>query len=303
MGFSPFGTLKSDDHKQMLLMKSAGAEVINKPKLGEHRHTEKHDPNKAAKEAATLKKKIAKSGPSLIKPFKPPFGIAVLEGAYIVRIFRRYKLPQRLLLFLTAVATGLLIGDCALMPAFSVNSAISGIENQTRKDPNVHTISRGGIVGISAAILVILFIGQGFGTRRIAWLFSPIIVIWLLANLSIAIYNLSTYGAADAFKGLNPACIYYFFQRHGRQAWVSLGGVMLCVSGSETMFAAMGHFSQPSIAMAFGLFVYPILVISYSISIHPLEEHSNDPPSSSTDPPPSTRSDSLLHDWLNSNCS
>lgn len=38
---------------------------------------------------------------------------------------------------------------------------------------------------------------------------------------------------------------------------------MLCVAGTETMFAAMGHFSQPSIALAFGVFTYPCLVIAY----------------------------------------
>ena len=38
---------------------------------------------------------------------------------------------------------------------------------------------------------------------------------------------------------------------------------MLCVAGTETMFAAMGHFSQPSIALAFGCFAYPCLIIAY----------------------------------------
>ena len=38
---------------------------------------------------------------------------------------------------------------------------------------------------------------------------------------------------------------------------------MLSVAGTETMFAAMGHFSQPSIALAFGCFSYPCLIIAY----------------------------------------
>ena len=62
---------------------------------------------------------------------------------------------------------------------------------------------------------------------------------------------------------MNPAWIVIFFQKYGHYAWESLSGVMLCVSGTETMFAAMGHFSQPSIALAFGLFAYPCLIIAY----------------------------------------
>ena len=54
----------------------------------------------------------------------------------------------------------------------------------------------GAIVGISISIIVILFFGQHFGTHRISFLFSPIIILWLLANFSIGIYNLSHYGAS-----------------------------------------------------------------------------------------------------------
>ena len=52
-------------------------------------------------------------------------------------------------------------------------------------------ISSGAIIGISVSIIVLLFIAQHFGTRRIAFLFSPIIILWLLANFSIGIYNIS----------------------------------------------------------------------------------------------------------------
>lgn len=53
----------------------------------------------------------------------------------------------------------------------------------------------GAIVGISVSIIVVLFIGQHVGTQKIAFLFSPIIILWLLANFSIGIYNMSQYGA------------------------------------------------------------------------------------------------------------
>ena len=64
-------------------------------------------------------------------------------------------------------------------------------------------------------------------------------------------------------QGLNPAWIVTFFSKYGIHAWESLSGVMLCVAGTETMFAAMGHFSQPAIALAFCCFSYPCLMIAY----------------------------------------
>lgn len=42
--------------------------------------------------------------------------------------------------------------------------------------------------------MIVLFFTQRVGTEKIAFLFSPIIILWLLANLCIAIYNLSVQG-------------------------------------------------------------------------------------------------------------
>ena len=49
-------------------------------------------------------------------------------------------------------------------------------------------------MGISVTIIFILFVSQHFGTQKIAFLFSPVIILWLTANLGIAIYNLHAYG-------------------------------------------------------------------------------------------------------------
>lgn len=44
---------------------------------------------------------------------------------------------------------------------------------------------------------------------------------------------------------------------------MSLGGILLCVTGSEAMYADLGHFSQSSIQIAFISVVYPALVLAY----------------------------------------
>ncbi|MQM15070.1 hypothetical protein Taro_048007 [Colocasia esculenta] len=49
----------------------------------------------------------------------------------------------------------------------------------------------------------------------------------------------------------------------GKDGWTSLGGIVLCITGMEAMFADLGHFSKISIRVAFMGIVYPCLVLAY----------------------------------------
>ncbi|KAK8561122.1 hypothetical protein V6N13_149698 [Hibiscus sabdariffa] len=60
---------------------------------------------------------------------------------------------------------------------------------------------------------------------------------------------------------------------HRRGGWMSLGGILLCITGSEAMFADLGHFSQLSIKIAFTSFVYPSLVLAYMGQAAYLSQH------------------------------
>ncbi|KAL6003636.1 hypothetical protein ACLOJK_023869 [Asimina triloba] len=61
----------------------------------------------------------------------------------------------------------------------------------------------------------------------------------------------------------NPIYIFRYFNGNPKQAWISLGGVVLCMTGTEAMFADLGHFSVRSIQIAFTGLVYPCLVCAY----------------------------------------
>lgn len=56
---------------------------------------------------------------------------------------------------------------------------------------------------------------------------------------------------------------------------MSLGGILLCVTGSEAMYADLGHFTQNSIKMAFTLLVYPALVLAYMGQAAYISRHHN----------------------------
>ena len=65
------------------------------------------------------------------------------------------------------------------------------------------------------------------------------------------------------FRVLNPAYIYYFFTSETSNGWLMLGGTLLSITGTEALFADLGHFSQMGIIISFTAYVYPCLVIYY----------------------------------------
>lgn len=64
-------------------------------------------------------------------------------------------------------------------------------------------------------------------------------------------------------SALSPYYIIKFFKETGKDGWVSLGGVLLSIAGTEAMFADLGHFTATSMRIAFPFFVYPCLVVQY----------------------------------------
>lgn len=156
----------------------------------------------------------------------------------------------------SVIATAMVIGDGVLTPAISVVSAVSGLTIRT-------SISQSGIVGVSIAILFVLFFIQSFGTEKVSFLFSPIIVLWMASIGGVGVYNLWLNQGTTVIKGLSPHYIILYFQDQGTEGWLSLGGVMLALTGAEALFADLGHFSIQSITISFSFVIYPCLVLNY----------------------------------------
>ena len=58
---------------------------------------------------------------------------------------------------------------------------------------------------------------------------------------------------ATVLRAFNPMYIVDYFRRNGKEAWVSLGGVVLCITGTEAMFADLGHFNIRAIQVPTGI--------------------------------------------------
>ncbi|KAJ5690180.1 hypothetical protein N7462_004572 [Penicillium macrosclerotiorum] len=96
-----------------------------------------------------------------------------------------------------AFGVSLLLADGVLTPAQSILGAIQGI---TVVNPNISTST---VVGVSCAILVVIFLIQPFGTSKIASFFAPIVILWMMFNLSFGIYNLVMYDTS-VLKAFSP---------------------------------------------------------------------------------------------------
>ncbi|GAY36410.1 hypothetical protein CUMW_021930 [Citrus unshiu] len=127
-------------------------------------------------------------------------------------------------------------------------------------------------VPVACIILIGLFALQHYGTHRVGFLFAPVVLIWLLCISAIGLYNIFHWNP-HVYQALSPCYMYKFVKKTQKGGWMSLGGILLCITGSEAMFADLGHFSQLSIKIAFTSLVYPSLILAYMGQAAYLSQH------------------------------
>ncbi|MGK5029138.1 potassium transporter Kup [Janthinobacterium sp. DSP2-3-3] len=148
----------------------------------------------------------------------------------------------------------LFYGDSVITPAISVLSAIEGLEVATPAfSPYV--------VWLTIAVLVALYSVQSHGTAGIGRFFAPIMVIWFVALACMGVVNIIKSPAILA--AVNPLHAVAFLLDNGRIAFLSLGAVVLALTGAEALYADMGHFGKKPIRMAWFLIAFPALALNY----------------------------------------
>ncbi|XVF21920.1 hypothetical protein REPUB_Repub12eG0130500 [Reevesia pubescens] len=171
-----------------------------------------------------------------------------LENSNFAKIF---------LLIITMLGTSMVIGDGVLTPCISVLSAVGGIKEAKP------SLSEDAIVWTSVGILVCLFMVQRFGTDKVGYTFAPIICVWFAFIAGIGVYNFVKFDPT-VVKAINPRYIIDYFKRNKKDAWVSLGGVVLAITGTEALFADVGHFTVRSVQISMCSLVYPALILAYT---------------------------------------
>ncbi|CAA6604556.1 putative potassium transport system protein kup 2 [Rhodospirillaceae bacterium LM-1] len=151
-------------------------------------------------------------------------------------------------------AAGLFYGDSLITPAISILSAIEGLD--VAKPGFSHYI-----LPLTLLILTGLFAIQRYGTATVGTLFGPIVAIWFATLAFSGIKNI----------GLNPGVLFalsphhalLFLLNNGLNGFLSLGAIVLVVTGAEALYADMGHFGRLPIALAWYGFALPSLLLNY----------------------------------------
>ncbi len=159
------------------------------------------------------------------------------------------------IIMLGVFATALFYGDSMITPAMSVLSATEGLNY-------VHPGFKEWVIPIALAILVGLFAIQARGTAKVGALFGPIMVLYFITLSGLGLTYLVKMPEI-VLHTLNPWNAINFFYIDGLRAFVSLGAVVLAVTGAEALYADMGHFGRRPIKFSWLWFVLPALMLNY----------------------------------------
>jgi KUP system potassium uptake protein len=153
------------------------------------------------------------------------------------------------------LGAALIYGDGVITPAISVLSALEGVNVVTDALKPV-------IMPIAVGILLVLFGAQHVGTARIGGAFGPIMLLWCVV---IAILGLSgIVRAPQVLLAIDPRHAIGFLAHGGVTGVFVLGGVFLCITGGEALYADMGHFGKGPIRLSWYAVVLPALLLSYA---------------------------------------
>lgn len=158
------------------------------------------------------------------------------------------------LIALGIFGTALLYGDGIITPAISVLGAVEGL---TVVAPALDRF----VVAVTLVILFSLFLFQRYGTARVGATFGPITAIFFVTIGVLGLVSIAR--EPSVLLSVNPYYAVRFFSQHGFAGFAVLGGVFLAVTGSEALYADIGHFGRKPIRLAFFLLGLPALLLNY----------------------------------------
>ncbi len=176
-------------------------------------------------------------------------------GMALAMMIRRHKVAHMVaLVTLGIVGASLFLGDGVITPAISVLSAVSGLSVVS---PSLTHL----VVPIALAILVMLFVIQRQGSSVVGRLFGPVMLVWFAVIGVIGVSGIVT--DPSVLQALSPTWAVEFFVNHGFDSFLTFGGVVLCVTGAEALYADRGHFGPGAIRLSWFAIVMPSVVLNY----------------------------------------
>ena len=178
-------------------------------------------------------------------------GVVVLMQQAMYQLSGKWA---KLMLLLGLAGTAMFFGDAMITPAVSVLSAAEGL---TVINPELEH----WVLPIALAVIAMLFYVQRKGTQHIGAFFGPVMLLWFGSLAAAGVYQIMQ--NPDILRAINPYHGLYFATHHGWMGFVSLGAVVLAVTGAEALYADMGHFGRKPIQTAWLSLVLPALALNY----------------------------------------
>ena len=153
------------------------------------------------------------------------------------------------------LGAGFLFGDGIISPAISVLAAVEGLEVAT-------PMFRAAVIPITVVILALLFAVQYRGTSGVGPIFGPVLIIWFIVLALLGVWQIQS--RPDILRAFNPAYAVAFLQEtKSHTVLVTLGALMLVVTGGEAMYADLGHFGARPIRVGWFAIAFPALILNY----------------------------------------
>jgi KUP system potassium uptake protein len=167
---------------------------------------------------------------------------------------------RKIVIALGLFGTALFYGDGMITPAISILSAVEGL-TVIPNDYEHYLPLKKLVVPVSIIILIKLFSIQHRGTKRVGFLFGPIMFVWFFVLALLGVLNILK--EPSILKAINPVYAWHFLTAHFAATFLGLGAVALVLTGAEALYADMGHFGRKPIQTAWFSLVMPALLLNY----------------------------------------
>ncbi|MEO8003838.1 MAG: potassium transporter Kup [Betaproteobacteria bacterium] len=174
--------------------------------------------------------------------------------ALVLRASPRNTRGRFVLMSLGLFGAALFYGDGVITPAISVLSAVEGLEVAT---PALKPF----VIPLTIIVLIGLFLFQQKGTEMVGALFGPITIVWFAVLALLGILNILKY--PEVLTAFSPTYAVHFFVENAGKGFLVLGAVVLAITGTEALYADMGHFGKKPIRLAWAICVLPALLLNY----------------------------------------
>jgi KUP system potassium uptake protein len=174
--------------------------------------------------------------------------------ALVLRTARRSQKRYIWIMAAGLVGAALFYGDGVITPAISVLSAVEGLKVGT-------PLFEPYVIPISLVLLTGLFLMQRRGTAAVGRLFGPVMLIWFTALALLGLWGIVQ--QPRILLAINPAYAVAVLWGAPWRGFLMLGAVFLAVTGTETLYADMGHFGRRALRTAWLRLVFPALVLNY----------------------------------------